>query len=563
MRSNITNLNPEFIRIVRVSLPRRRILFIIGLTLILIIALSALISIGHANVRLYSGNYGQNHGYLETDNPINRAHQLVLTGGDLYNYFKLALFGLLFVLAPAIAALSFVQERLRGTAIFQQMLLISPVRLAIGKFAGSVAPAYLIAALIAPFFFLAALLGRYSIVESSLIRPPVSLHEVLRITLLLIVGGLCCQAVGLFVSSFLSGATERTLRGGLLIGPVVGAMGAIIAFISYNYFSWYPAIYPSSIRGFYGVGLPEWIVFLIVMAFVGVWAFAATVRRVKINQLIPVRAWPVWAFFASAEALFVGLLWDWRMDGSQPIYHLMFYIGLNSVALMILAASSALVRERVREWWSVERDPLTLFQRQEIKNSLKTFLIALGIAEAGLALLWLSYHAGFREFPMNLALVSQLLPIALSFALVSFGVGAFIQFCALHRFRIGAWSGVAFTLLFAVIMLIAGAMFESKNNTPNLINPFMYAEAITDGNRYMQGWFQGRREIVALGGATTDELENIAAETDHWRRRAEQSNLDSRKLHGFAAQSLLALGCFGLLYMKWNKTRREMFGTED
>lgn len=545
MINTIADLNPEFIRIVRVSLPRRRILFIVGLTLALIIALSALISVGYADARYHNVN-----NFLEIDDPINRAYQLVNIGGDLYNYFKLALFGLLFVLAPAIAALSFVQERLRGTAIFQQMLLISPVRLAIGKFAGSIAPAYLLAALVAPFFFIAALLGRYNIVESSLIHPPVSLHEVLRMTLLLIVGGLCCQAVGLFVSSFLSGATERTLRGGLLIGPVVGAMGAIVAVASHSYFTWWDcADCPLSIRGFYGVALPEWIVFLIVMAFVGIWAFAATVRRVKINQLIPVRAWPVWMFFATAEALFVGLLWDWRGDSSQPIWRLMLYIGLNSVALMILAASSSLVRERVREWWSVERDPLTLFQRQEIKNSLKTFLVALGIAEAGLALLWLSYHAGFREFPMNLALVSQLLPIALSFALIAFGVGAFIQFCALHRFRIGAWSGVAFTLLFAVIMLIAGAMFDRKNNTLNLLNPFMYANVISDGNVYI------RRDSYYLGEGDT--------------RRATPANMIQAEwdqiemLHGLAAQSLLALGCFGLLYMKWNKTRHEMFGAED
>jgi len=231
----------------------------------------------------------------------------------------------------------------------------------------------------------------------------------------------------------------------------------------------------------------------------------------------------------------------------------MLYIGLNAVALMILAASSALVRERVREWWSVERDPLTLFQRQEIKNSFKTFLIALGVAEAGLVLLWISYHTGFGEFPANLAFVAQLLPIALSFALVTLGVGAFVQFCALHRFRIGAWAGVSFTLLFAIVMLIAGAMFESKNNTPNLLNPFMYADAITEGDAYMQhrSYYSDENDTVR---------HTLSFTSSH---RQEQTEIYSRIIHGLVAQSLLALGCFGLLYMKWNKTRREMFSEHD
>ncbi len=75
----------------------------------------------------------------------------------------LALFGLLFVLAPATAALSFIQEKLRGTSIFQQMVLLSPFDLAVGKFFGSGLLAYFIAALILPFSAAAAVVGSLNI----------------------------------------------------------------------------------------------------------------------------------------------------------------------------------------------------------------------------------------------------------------------------------------------------------------------------------------------------------------------------------------------------------------
>src|SRR5205085_3795931 len=104
-------------------------------------------------------------------------------GESAFEKLTVVLMALLFVLAPATAALSFVQERVRGTAIFQQMTLLRPFDLVLGKFLGSGLVSYFIAALVLPCYLAAAVIGE------------VSVMLMMRMCLLLLIGGLGCQAV--------------------------------------------------------------------------------------------------------------------------------------------------------------------------------------------------------------------------------------------------------------------------------------------------------------------------------------------------------------------------------
>src|SRR5207248_1138329 len=255
------------------------------------------------------------------------------------------------------------------TAIFQQMTLLRPFDLVLGKFLGSALVSYFIAALVLPCYFAVAIIGD--------VKPSL----VLRMCLLLSIGGLCCQAVGILVSALLSGPTERALRGGLLVGPVVGGAGAITALATNEIFTrnWYL----ERTWSFYGYDLYPFQVILILFAFVGAWAFIGAVRQVKAVQLIPTGPRTIWLCFASAEALLVGIFWGWEQYARERYIHdspyegLIFYLTLNLLALAALAGGSALRRGRLREWWSGARDPLALFQRREIRNTLQTYAIAL------------------------------------------------------------------------------------------------------------------------------------------------------------------------------------------
>src|SRR5215203_3125248 len=122
-------------------------------------------------------------------------------GSESYVILTVLLFALLFVLGPALAGLSFVQERLRGTTIFQQMTLLSPFRLAAGKFWGAGALAYFVALLLLPCALASAWLGG------------VEFDRVARLYLFLVVGGLAWQALGLYASAALCGASGRAARG--------------------------------------------------------------------------------------------------------------------------------------------------------------------------------------------------------------------------------------------------------------------------------------------------------------------------------------------------------------
>ncbi|HEX8138793.1 MAG TPA: ABC transporter permease [Pyrinomonadaceae bacterium] len=516
MSLNLTaRLNPEILRSLRVSLPPKRILFITVLTHVLLFVVGGVL-----------WNEAVSNKYLSS------AAQLERFGRDMFWLLTVALMALLFVLTPATAALSFIQEKVRGTAIFQQMVLLSPFELAVGKFVGSGLIGYFIAALVYPFFTLTALLGE------------VGLEKFVRLSLLLLVGGLCCQAVGLFVSAALSGPGERFVRGGLLIGPAVGGLGALLGLAVYRLFD--PTFYFADKYErwhFYGVELKPYIVVLDLMIFAGVWAFVGTVRRIKSSQLIPVRPWPVWLFFATAEAVLTGLFWggfvapryDTRIFEFTPAARLVFYLFLNWAAFVVLAGSSALGRERLREWWSASSDPLALFQRREIKNALNTFLVALAVSLAGLAALWASFHTYEAVIPAAVSSGTLLVAMTLFFTLTVGGMAVFIQYCAMQRFRIGAWAGVVLTITFYLVMAVIGASFEDKKNTAALLNPMIYADAVTEGYPYV--------DVHDTFGVKHEPNPDATRRT---------------LMRGLVAQGLLAAGCFGLAYVKWRKTEEEI-----
>lgn len=516
--------NPELDRILRINLPARRLLFIGGFALAVVMVIAG----------LQWNSYSARHYYTPYE-------QVMRAGRDTYWMLTVVLFGLMFVLAPAMTALSFIQEKLRGTAIFQQMILIEPFDIAVGKFLGSGAASYFAALVILPFALMAALIGN----ESS--------ENVFSLYLFLIIGGLSFQAVGLFISAAISSPAERALRGGLLVGPATGALGAITALFSYRYFTDYRGT-NYHIWHFYGMSVEGYVIILGLLVFIGAWAFAGAIRRIKASQLVPVSAWPVWLFFTTAEALLVGILWGWQPTsryeinayGTAPIGYLLFYMFVNACALLILAGSIALSRNGLREWWSAGRDPLGLFHREEIRNSFKTFVFALIVSLAGMFALWLSYHTDGADFPRHIGL-SKIIPILLGFALSIAGALCFIQYSAMQRFRARAWAGVGLVVAFYFVMGVAGFLFEDRQNSANLVNPAFYAFELTKGDIYM--------DRISVRYTSYDRTEIAFRSTS---RVADGSGNIRLIVHGLFVEGLLAMGCFGLAYLKWRKIQDEM-----
>lgn len=516
--------NAELDRILRSSLPVRRLLFIGGFALAIVLVIAGLEWNSYSGKSYYSSFEQVRH-----------------FGRDTYWLLTLILFGLLFVLAPAMTALSFIQEKLRGTAIFQQMLLIEPLEIGIGKFLGSGAASYFVSIVILPFALVAALLGLQRF------------DSVFSLYLFLVIGGLSFQAVGLFVSAAVSSPADKGLRGGLLIGPAIGALGAITALVCYRYFE-FGEYRRESVWRFYGNSVEAYVVILALLIFIGLWSFAGAVRRIKASQLVPVKAWPVWLFFVSAEAILVGLLWGWQPGrryelnayGTAPIVNLIFYMFINWGALLALAGSVALSRNRLREWRCAGSDTLGLFQRGEIRNNFRTVLIALVISLVGLIALWMSYHTDTGDLPQNIAL-TQIVPIALGFTLTIAGTLLFIQYAAMQRFRAHAWAGVGLVVAFYLVMAVAGALFKDADNTANLINPAIYAYQITEGDSYM--------DRISVGYTSYDAQKVAFANTTRLPVSRDKSGLI---LHGLLAEGLLAMGCFGLAYLKWRKLEDEM-----
>jgi hypothetical protein len=561
-------LNPELLRGLRTTLPRRRALFVAGLTLALLAA-GAWVVWNNAAPRWYDVNM---------DDPGHEARvyawQVRSFGATAYGGLTVVLFGLLFMLAPAMTGLSFVQERLRGTAIFQQMTLLSPFRMAWGKFWGAGALAYFVALMILPCALAAAWLGEQN---------P---HTVARLYLFIFVGGFACQAVGLYASAALSGPSERPMRGGLLVGPLVAVAGAVAA-VALNQF--FTADYESMAaslanpaaedygeyryRGFqffwwhfYGARVPAYAVVLGLLAFAGAWAFAGAVRRVKVWQLIPTGPRAAWLFYLTSAAAVVGLLWGRHVDDTVPATRLQVYMALAWAAVVLLAGGSALTRDRLREWWSADRDPLALLQRSEIKASAATLLVASGVSLAGLCALWVSYHVTPRGAWADLRLFTQLVPIVACFALTLVATVAFVQFCAMFRFRIGGWAGVALLACVYAFAGVAGEIFdERRDNAAALLNPVHYANAVTRGDYYMDSSYASRyfseEELRWQHSDGRPGTARVVMPTDYTPRRYGRDT--SAAGRGLGVESTFALLCLVLAGLKLKRTRRDLLRDPD
>ncbi|MBV8858278.1 MAG: hypothetical protein JOZ02_15205 [Acidobacteria bacterium] len=555
------SLNPEFVRTLRTTLPRRRALFVAGLTVALLAAGAWLVWNQSAPPLPY-----RDVPYMPSELDALWGQQVKSFGSESYGILTVLLFALLFVLGPALAGLSFVQERLRGTAIFQQMSLLSPFRLASGKFWGAGALAYFVALLLVPCALAAAWLGG------------VGFEKVARLYLFLLVGGFAWQALGLYASAALCGASGRAPRGGLLVGPLVAVGGAVTALALNQFFTadyeemarklaefaagsenlgeWTYRGYQAFWWHFYGARVPAYAVVLGLVGFVGVWAFAGAVRRVKTWQLIPVGAAPAWLFFGSACALLTGLLWGRYLDDPTPALRLEVYMLLCWAAVAALAGESALTRSRLREWWSAERGPLALLQRSEIKASVTTILAAAGFALAGLFALWMSYHVEPSGSRPGYDLGTKFLPVALCFALTLAATVGFVQLCAMFRFRLGGWAGVALLVFVYAFAGVAGALLKEPANTPALLNPLAYAVAVTRGDYYLDSdydslhWEYDPADKRYVPGVTyPDEYK------PHARPRSDPASATAR---GLAVEGGFALLCLALATLKWRSTRRDM-----
>ncbi|HEX8688584.1 MAG TPA: hypothetical protein VF654_18870 [Pyrinomonadaceae bacterium] len=560
-------LNPELLRGLRTMLPRRRALFVAGLT-------AALLAAG---AWLVWNNSAPHYYDVDLDTPgreeLMRALRLRTFGATGYVLLTVALFALLFMLGPAMAALSFVQERLRGTAVFQQMSLLSPFRLAAGKFWGAGALAYFVALMLLPCALAAAWLGG--------LRP----DGVARLYLFLLVGGFAWQAAGLYASAALCGPSEKALRGGLLAGPLVAVGGAVTALALQRGFTadyagmarWVESPsaygeytyreYESFWWHFYGARVPAYAGVLGLLAFAGVWAFAGAVRRVKVWQLIPVGPRAAWLFYLSSSALVVGLLWGRHVDDSLPAERLQVYMALAWAAVALLAGGSALTRDRLREWWSAERDPLALLQRAEARASAATLAVAAGVSLAGLFALWASYHVNPSGDRAGYNLWSQFLPLALCFGLTLAATAAFVQFCAMFRFRIGGWAGVALLAAVYAFAGVAGALLDGRDNAASLLNPLAYAEAVTRGDYYMDSTYRSEprteEELYLRREAGRFPGPKVTLPSDYTPRHHPRYDVSAATARGLALESAFALLCLLLAALKLTRTRRDLLRAAD
>lgn len=558
------SMNPEFVRVLRTTLPRRRALFVAGLTVVLLAAGAWVVWNRSAPHPVYGLDEAELHGLAYQSEAW--ALQVKNFGAESYGVLTVVLFALLFVLGPASAGLSFVQERLRGTAIFQQMSLLSPFRLAAGKFWGAGALSYFVALMLVPCALGAAWLGG------------VEWPRVARLYLFLLVGGFACQALGLYASAARCGASGRAARGGLLVGPLVAVGGAVSALALAQFFAadyesmahklaefaageaflddYYYRSYQAFWWHFFGLRVPAYAVVLGLVGFAGLWGFAGAVRRVKAWQLIPVGVRPAWLFFASACALATGLLWGRYPDDSLPHLRLEVYMFLCWGALAALAGESALTRARLREWWSAERDPLALLQRAELKGSVTTTLAAAGFSLAGLFALWMSYHVDPLGNRLEYDLGTRFLPVALCFALTLVATAAFVQLCAMFRFRLGGWAGVGLLTFVYVFAEVAGAMSHEPDNTPALLNPITYAETLLKGDYYLDSTYSSVKWTYDSAKGVNRAV--LIEPTDYEPRVEPDYSVASVTARGLAAQSGFALLCLVLATLKWRQTRRHM-----
>jgi hypothetical protein len=495
-------INPELLRNLRLQLSPRRALSAAGLTLTLIIVGTILIW------------FGTNSYYS-----INSVRHLKEFGSASFWMLFFAQFALLIVLGATATGGSIIQERVRGTIIFQQMSLLSPHEFIMGKLFGVTSMCYYLTLLILPFALFAAFLGEFT------------LEDVIALYSMLFACGICWQMIGLFISATIAKGVGESGKNIVGIGYSVGGLATIVTLYCYGTFWDGRKIF------FYGFELSHSIIAIGLMLFISIWAYVGAVRAFKDLQLIKLSTAPIWYFFASLEAMLVGLFWKGHFFSYSGGYyykslgmeHILAYLGINWMAITFLAGSSAINRDQLREWWSVERDANSILKRSELRNAVITYPIAIAIALIGLTALWLSFGFYFLDVECNQYYVdyNYYIPFyvfviaAITFLFRMAGMAGFIQFWSMHRFKAARWVGVT---LWGVLFLVLGigAVIISKWAVLSLINP----------------------SAILLFRDCSDSFSRMDAPTVI--------------LEILTVEAVIATGFILLAYFKWRRTYREM-----
>jgi hypothetical protein len=507
-------VNPELVKSFRTSLSPRKTIFV------------ALIALSLAGVIAGLAWLSNSRPYPDAPAQLERAAK------DAFYGYNVVLVALLFIIGPAMSGISLVQERLRGTAIFQQMLLISPFELAMGKLLGSSLLVYFAALIFSPFIVVSAILAN------------LGLEQLIRIGIFFIFGGIFCQAVGLLVSAIVSAGGDRLVRGGLLVGPLVGGVGLVTCVITQSWFFFGGSYYPYYMLHFFGELSRGWVLLTVLFAVGAIWAFALTVRQIKASQFINLSPWPVWLLFITAELALVGLIWGYKGSGfdvqdilADAKSRLVVYVLINWAALLVMTASYSLGVDRLREWWSAREDAHAIFYRKGVRQDIGTLLMSLLIALVGLAAIWYSLYAT-GELPGNEPFTGAgLLSIEACFVFTIIGTVAFVQFCAMFKLRLGAWTGVVLAVALYSILGVGGALIGPSDNAVELTNPVSFASALTTDVYYPKRF-------------------DLTVSND----RQGTPDRSSIMVTGLISEGLLALFLVGLAWVKWTRMREGMIG---
>lgn len=457
----------EFIRNVRLQLTPRRGAFVGGLTL-------TLVTIGY-----FLCWAGTDRGPLYPDPNYNHWQEF---GKASFHLFLVSQFILLQVMATSAVGAAMIQERLRNTLILQQMTLLSPHEMLLGKLFGSTIMCTLLAALLMPFALISASIAQ------------IEVHNLFLMYLYLFVSSLAWQTVALFVSTTFAESGESMGRNLLGIGYSIGGIAGLFSLSFFEGFWRNDWTLRKETTYFYGSTIHVYIFAIGVLVFVGFWAYIGAIRSYKNLQLIKLSPRTIWYFFAALEAILVGLCWtgerysyighdalyDYQgVDSSYGYSHfnslVIYYLATNWLALIILVGTSIISRNQLHEWWSAERDALSMFKRAEMRNALLKYPVAVIISILGLLALWISFsHKAATWDVQNHLSLWALGGIILTFTATMGAMAAFIQFWAMYRFKAGNVIGVAFWILLFIILGIA-ASIAGEDSIPAMLNPVIYA----------------------------------------------------------------------------------------
>ena len=498
--------NAEFLRNVRVQLTPRRLMFTSGLTLGLIIISELLIWTATAKTEYSSLDY------------------------DRWAEFGMASFNLLFfaqiilltAMAPSVVGGSIIQERLRNTLIFQQMTLLSSHEVLLGKMFGSTIVYYVLAALIMPFAFLGGLIAR------------IPIDSLVGIYLVLLVGALSWQAVSLFISSSIVNAQEAAGRNLAGLSYSIGGLAVFFMMVFFNIFWRNNWEMQESTTYFFSSPILALTFAVMVMSFIGIWAYVGAVRAFKDLQLIKLSPRTVWYFFIALEVLLVGWFWGGTLSSegyasaSQEYFKrnvgalFVAYLFINWIFLAALAGISVISRNQFREWWSGSLDAVSLLKRLEIKNSIINYPISIAIVLVGAVALWGSMYVGLPDRESLLLPFSSLIAMMVAFAVTMLSMASFIQFCAMYRFRVANRAGLVLWVMIMVIAAIATGVLGPES-VPGFFNPIVFS--------------------VLLIEESDKALSTISI--------------------GLLIEILFALLSIGMMYWKWRRTRDEMLKDKD